>query len=113
AEVDVRGNGAYVVRLKGRTEVDRGVANLTGDVELTYGEVEGDPIDAVAVWGHAHTETDYVATEGEGHYLQRRAYGPGNTLMTVSGKGTYRQGNLTCSGQVALRIRLEAGQEII
>lgn len=113
AEVDVRSSGAYVMRLKGRTTIGRGVASLEGDIELEYGEADDGPIDAVTVRGRARTEIDGLLSYGEGGFVQQGGYGPATAQMTVRGSGTYRHGALTCHGAIALSIRFDGQHEVV
>lgn len=112
AEVDLRASGAYVVRVKGRTTIGRDIASLEGDIELAYGEDDAGPLDAVTVWGRARTEADWLASSGEGGFVQKGGYGPANARMTLRGSGTYRHGPLTYHGPIVMSIRLQGKQEV-
>lgn len=104
AEIDARADGSFVVRLKGQARFGTPLATIEGELDLTYGEIEGERLNVVSIHGRTQTLTDYLNTEGEGRFDRRTAYGSPGTVLTVSGPGTYRHGTLECQGQIHLRI---------
>jgi hypothetical protein len=104
AEVDARADGAFVMRLKGRARFGTPLATIDGDLDLTYGEVDGERLNTVTLQGRAQGQTDVVDTGGEGELTRRWQYGRPATVLTIAGPGTYRHGNLVCQGQIVLRI---------
>lgn len=104
AEVDARADGAFVLRLKGRARFGTPLATIDGDLDLTYGEVDGERLNTVTLQGRAQGQNDIVDAGGEGALTRRWQYGRTGTVLTIAGPGTYRHGNLICQGQIVLRI---------
>jgi hypothetical protein len=104
AEIDARSNGAFVVRLKGKARFGTPQATIDGDLDLTYGEVDGERLDAVTIYGRAQSRHDQFEAGGDAELARRWSYGRPNTVLTISGPGTYRHGRLVCDGQIVLRI---------
>ncbi|MBC7541229.1 MAG: hypothetical protein H7338_00710 [Candidatus Sericytochromatia bacterium] len=104
AEIDARADGSFVVRLQGRARFGTPLATIDGDLDLTYGEVEGERLNVLTIQGRTRSITKFLNTEGDGQMSRRWTYGSPGTVLTVSGPGTYRHGALECQGQIQLRI---------
>jgi hypothetical protein len=104
AEIDARADGAFVVRLKGQARFGTPLATIDGELDLTYGEVDGERLNAVTIQGRAQSQGDACEAGGEGQLTRRWQYGRTATVLTIAGPGTYRHGNLVCRGQIVLRI---------
>jgi hypothetical protein len=104
AEIDARADGAFVVRLKGQARFGTPLATIDGDLDLTYGEVDGERLNAVTIQGRAQSQGDACEAGGEGQLTRRWQYGRTATVLTIAGPGTYRHGHLVCQGQIVLRI---------
>jgi hypothetical protein len=104
AEIDARQDGAFVVRLKGRARFGTPLATIDGDLDLTYGEVDGEQLNTVTIHGRAEGQSDVFQTDGDGEFARRWGYGRPSTVLTIAGNGTYRHGALVCEGRIVLRI---------